>query len=50
MAGLENHKNEIFTVIENVLIVNLPKAWENSPFYDQFVEVKNGALETKMNT
>ena len=42
--GWRNHKNEIFTVIENVLTTNLPKAWENSPFYDQFVEVKNGAL------
>ena len=27
--------------------VNLPKAWDNSPFYDQFVEVKNGALGDK---
>lgn len=42
--GWRNHKNEIFTVIENILTTNLPKAWENSPFYDQFVEVKNGAL------
>ena len=45
--GWRNHKNEIFTVIENVLRVNLPKAWDNSPFYDQFVEVKNGALGDK---
>lgn len=42
--GWRNHKNEIFTVIENVLTTNLPKGWENSPFYDQVVEVKNGAL------
>ena len=42
--GWRNHKNEIFTVIENVLTTNLPLAWENSPFYDQFVEVRNGAL------
>ena len=42
--GWRNHKNEIFTIIENVLTTNLPRAWENSPFYDQFVEVKNGAL------
>lgn len=42
-----NHKNEIYTVMENVLSVNLPSAWENSPFYDQFVEVKNGALGDK---
>lgn len=42
--GWRNHKNEIFTVMENVLITNLPLAWENSTFYNQFVEVKNGAL------
>lgn len=45
--NFRNHKNEIFTVIENVLTTNLPLAWENSPFYDQFVEVKNGALGDK---
>ena len=45
--GWRNHKNEIFTVIENVLTTNLPKAWENSPFYNQFVETKNGALGDK---
>lgn len=38
------HKTQCFEVIENVLNVNLPLAWENSPFYDQFVESKNGAL------
>lgn len=42
--GWRNHKNEIFTVMENVLTTNLPLAWENSPFYSQFVEVKNGAF------
>lgn len=45
--GWRNHKNEIFTVMENVLTTNLPLAWEGSPFYDQFVEVKNGALGDK---
>lgn len=45
--GWRNHKNEIFTVMENVLTTNLPLAWENSSFYDQFVEVKNGALGDK---
>ena len=45
--GWRNHKNEIFTVIENVLTTNLPKAWENSPFYNQFVETKNGAIGDK---
>ena len=42
--GWRNHKNEIFTIMENVLTTNLPLAWENSPFYNQFVETKNGAL------
>ncbi len=45
--GWRNHKNEIFTVMENVLTTNLPLAWENSPFYGQFVESKNGALGDK---
>ena len=45
--GWRNHKNEIFTVIENVLNTNLPLAWEDSRFYDQFVESKNGALGDK---
>lgn len=45
--GWRNHKNEIFTVMENVLTTNLPLAWEGSPFYDQFVEIKNGALGDK---
>lgn len=45
--GWRNHKNEIFTVIENVLTTNLPLAWETSSFYDQFVETKNGALGDK---
>ena len=35
------HKIECFEVIENVLNVNLPLAWENSPFYNQFVETKS---------
>jgi hypothetical protein len=39
-----NHKNEIFTIIENVLNTNLPLAWEDSQFYNQFVESKNGLL------
>lgn len=45
--GWRNHKNEIFTIMENVLTTNLPLAWEGSPFYDQFVEYKNGALGDK---
>lgn len=42
--GWRRHKNECYEVIENVLTTNLPLAWENSRFYDQFVEIKNGAL------
>lgn len=45
--NFRNHKNEIYTVIEDVLTTNLPLAWENSPFYNQFVETKNGALGDK---
>lgn len=45
--GWRNHKNEIFTIIEEVLNTNLPLAWEDSPFYKQFVETKNGALGDK---
>lgn len=39
------HHIECFEVMENVLNINLPLAWANSPFYDQFVEAKNGGLE-----
>lgn len=45
--GWRNHKNEIFTIIEDVLNTNLPLAWENSTFYNQFVETKNAALGDK---
>ena len=42
-----NHKNEIFTIMEEVLNTNLPLAWENSQFYNQFVDTRNGALGDK---
>ena len=45
--NFRNHSNEILTVFENVLNVNLPLAWNNSPFYDQFVEKTNGYLGEK---
>jgi len=45
--GWRNYKNEIFTVMENVLTTNLPSAWENSPFYNQFVDSKNGVFGDK---
>lgn len=38
------HKAECFSVIENVLTTNLPLAWENSTFYNQFVETRVGSL------
>lgn len=38
------HKTECFEVIENVLTINLPLAWENSDFYNQFVEIRQGHL------
>lgn len=37
------NKNNLFSIMENVLTTNLPLAWENSSFYDQFVEIRNGA-------
>ena len=39
-----SHKNECFSIIESVLNTNLPLAWENSDFYDNFVEVRQGQL------
>lgn len=42
--NFSNNYRAIFTVMENVLSVNLPAAWENSRFYDQFVEIKRGDL------
>lgn len=45
--GWRNNHNAIFTILENVLNVNLPAGWENSPFYDQFVQKTNGALGEK---
>ena len=46
-AAWRNHKNEIFTIIEEVINTNLPLAWEGSAFYNQFVETRNGALGDK---
>lgn len=42
-----NHKNEIFTVMEDVLKTELPNAWNASPFYQRCCEVKNGAVGDK---
>lgn len=42
--NFRNHKFEIFSIMENVLTTNLPLAWENSEFYNNFVEIKNSNL------
>lgn len=39
--NFRNHKNEIFSIMENVLTTNLPLAWENSDFYRNFVDTKS---------
>ena len=39
--NFRNHKNEIFSIMENVLTTNLPLAWENSDFYRSFVDTKS---------
>jgi hypothetical protein len=41
------HKVEIFEIIEETLDQTLPDAWDNSPFYNELVEVKNFALGQK---
>ena len=41
------HKVEIFEIIEEVLNVTLPDAWNESPFYNEMVEVKNYLLGQK---
>ncbi len=43
----EDHHKEVFRVIEDVLNETIPDAWDVSPFYKAFVEVKNGALGQK---
>ena len=42
--NFRNNKYAIFTIMENIITTNLPLAWENSPFYSQFVEIKNSNL------
>lgn len=41
------HKIEIFEVMEEVLNTNLPNAWNESPFYNELVEIKNFLLGQK---
>ena len=45
--NFENNYRAIFTVMENVLKSTLPDAWESSPFFNQFVEIKRGDLGQK---
>lgn len=40
-------KDEWFEVIEDTINETVPDAWENSPFYNELVEVKNGAIGQK---
>lgn len=42
--NFRNYHNEIFTVMENVLKVNLPGAWDDSDVCKQFVDIKRGDL------
>lgn len=42
--NFRENKNAIFSIMENVLTTNLPLAWENSDFYNNFVEIKNSNL------
>jgi hypothetical protein len=41
------HKTEIFEIIEEVLNITLPDAWNESAFYNELVEVKNFLLGQK---
>ena len=45
--GWRNHKNEIFTILEDTLNDDLPALWDESPFYRSIVEVRNLALGDK---
>lgn len=41
--GWRRHKIECFEIMENVLDVNIPLSWVDSPFYKQFVETRSTA-------
>lgn len=41
------HKTEVFEIIEQVLNITLPDAWNESAFYNELVEVKNFLLGQK---
>ncbi len=41
--GWRRHKIECFEIMENVLDVNIPLSWVDSPFFKQFVETKSTA-------
>ena len=48
--GWRNHKNEIFTVMENVLTSNLPLAWEILRFMHSLSKQRMGHWEIRMNS
>ncbi len=41
------HSDEIYEVMETSLNITLPDAWNTSTFYQELVEIKNGALDQK---
>ncbi len=41
------HSDEIYEIVETALNVTVPDAWNMSPYYQELVEVKNGALDQK---
>ena len=45
-----NNQRAIYSVMENVVGTNLPLAWENSDFYDAFVDKKNGKIAESILT
>lgn len=45
--SLRNNKNQIYTILEDVLANVLPEAWKADAFYRRFVEVRNGRLGEK---
>ena len=45
--NFRNHKNELFTLIETIIDDNALTGLEANPFFDRFVDIKNGLLGDK---
>ena len=43
----KNNKEKVFEIIEDTLNETIPDAWDNSNFYNELVEIKNGRLGQK---